>query len=142
MARWESSTGQTPEGVAFGGNGSADEVLAAAKNIRTFTEQIEGHTIRPSIDDALEKACAVICLGFGFHPQNLQLLTPTKGTDRWRPSVGHVSATTKGLNEGNYPTITTFLQGHLRLGPTPILNSCTAAQLLKWYRPTIMLAVT
>jgi hypothetical protein len=133
---------QTPEGVAFGGNSSADEVVAAAKNIRTFTEQIEGDTIRPAIDIALEKACAVICLGFAFHPQNLELLTPIKATQAWRPSVCHVSATTKGLNQGNYPTIRTFLQGHVRLNPEPILNPCTAAQLLKWFRPTIMMAVT
>jgi hypothetical protein len=130
-----------PEGVPFGGNDSADEVIAAANNIRTFTEQIEGDTIRPSIDDALEKACVVICLGFGFHSQNLELMK-RKDTDRWRPHVGHVSATTKGLNEGNYPTIKKFLNRHLGLGPEPILNSCRAAELLRWYRPTIMMAAT
>jgi hypothetical protein len=131
-----------PDGVPFGGNESAAEVIAAATNIRTFTEQIEGDNLRRSIDDALDKACVVICLGFGFHRQNLALLTRQDKTNTWRPNLTLISATTKGLHDANYPAIKTFLERDVRFAPPPILNSCSAAQLLQWLRPTIMMAAT
>jgi hypothetical protein len=118
----------------------SQEVTEAAKNIRTFTEQIEGETIPRAIDDAFECASVFIFLGFGFHPQNLELLKPFTPTGSFRPKATHVFATTFGIDPLNDFAIASHLRQDLRLPNNPTLVPCQAGELLINLRPTIGMA--
>jgi hypothetical protein len=130
---------QEQSGIRFGGNTKPEQTLeVATNNIRTFTEQIEGDTIPRSINEVLENAHLVIFLGFGFHEQNMRLLEPkTPGT--YRPSVGVVIGTTKGIDNKNNTAIENFMRNRLGL-LNPTLVSCKAEELLMQLRPTISMA--
>jgi hypothetical protein len=49
-----------------------------ANQIRTYTEEIYEDSQINCIKETVSKATLVILLGFGFHPQNLDILTSDK----------------------------------------------------------------
>jgi hypothetical protein len=65
--------------------------LKSSSRIRTFNEEVEDTTKIGQIRDAMCAASRVIFLGFHFHPQNLDLITPpnaqsgTANQLRYRP---------------------------------------------------------
>jgi hypothetical protein len=66
--------------------------LSYSKAIRTFTEQeIEKDVLR-SIRDEVSSAERIVFLGFGYHAQNIKLLTPRQNT-----SPKHIIGTARGL---------------------------------------------
>src|SRR5262249_35238317 len=78
----------------FGGDPSESQLVDLSDGIRTFTEEIRDQ------DQALkggrewiEQAAIVLFLGFGFHAQNMKLITPTK-----RSGFKNVYATVHGMS--------------------------------------------
>jgi hypothetical protein len=67
------------EGIPFGQQGlSADSLVALADDVRTFTEQIQSGAPLQAIRADMELAERIVFLGFGFHAQNMDLLTPAE----------------------------------------------------------------
>lgn len=58
------------------GETSHSRLIDAAAEIRTFTEQMDDALALKALRDAVEEAERVIFLGFAFHRQNLELMTP------------------------------------------------------------------
>jgi len=83
------------DGVAFGGRNSPHSLFAIAERIQTYTEQHQNTDVEERIDDALEAANLLIFLGFGFHPQNMDLITPREGSRRG--NIKHVIGTVFGI---------------------------------------------
>jgi hypothetical protein len=68
-------------GVAFGG-GIHDEadILSLSSRIRTLYEQEQEQSDFRAIQTIVEAAEIIVCLGFGYHPQNLEMLKPAGET--------------------------------------------------------------
>ncbi len=70
---------QNNDGVALGGDpyGEQDDIAQYAKNIRTFNEEVDKSAELQVIQQFLVDAKRIVFLGFHFHPQNVELITPT-----------------------------------------------------------------
>jgi hypothetical protein len=127
-------------GVRFGRPDSVDLRLVAGQ-IRTFGERIEEGEALRSIKALVEKAQTVVFLGFGFHRQNLALLTPADGAQGPR-----TYASTLGISPSDQAVITNELKRALRTGPNPnrspiepkvAFHADTCDQLLSEFRRTL-----
>jgi len=61
--------------VQFGQDGGVDQLLKIADQIKTFTEQTHSEEEKTEWREMLNIAQQVVFLGFGFHRQNMELLT-------------------------------------------------------------------
>lgn len=120
-------------GIGYGGPNSDNTILAASRTIRTFTEQFIDKELGERIVNALSEAKLVVFLGFGFHQQNMELLT-TPGR-AWNPLV---LATSKGIDPASHDEITRSLQNSLKTAEVA-LHDMTSTQLLVNLRPVITL---
>ncbi|MEM6907161.1 MAG: hypothetical protein AAF494_00660 [Pseudomonadota bacterium] len=57
------------------GEGRPDQIAAAYKQVRTFTERVEEGEELAAIKQSIANADRIVFLGFGFHRQNLELLS-------------------------------------------------------------------
>jgi hypothetical protein len=92
-------TGQVP----FGSKNC--DLLASANLIKTFSEQIEEQSALYSVKDTIRKAQKLVFLGFAFHRQNLELLSPTSECD-----VKAVYSTAFGVSKSDCQVV----EGELR----------------------------
>ena len=67
---------QSKEGIEFGAEADGFGLLKSSSRIRTFNEEVEDQTKIGEIRDAMCTASRIIFLGFHFHPQNMELITP------------------------------------------------------------------
>jgi hypothetical protein len=72
---WQQSDTVTTE---FGG-GFVEELLAASLELKTFTEQIEDSELLLAMESELYSASRIVFLGFGYHRQNIRLLSRPSG---------------------------------------------------------------
>jgi hypothetical protein len=103
---WEASAGR----VAFGET-DAVNLVDVARQIRTFTERIEEGEPLQAIRNAVDEADRIVFLGFGFHRQNLKLLTPAEPISRTRATV---YGTVMGISGGDQEDIRSDLNRVLR----------------------------
>ncbi len=61
--------------VPYGARLDEAALIEAAGRIRTFTEQIEDFEFLEAIRQSVSGAETLVFLGFGFHPQNMELLS-------------------------------------------------------------------
>lgn len=61
-------------GVRYGQDSRSVDLHDVARNLYTYTEQIEGESIIERIRHMVARAKCVVFLGFAFHPQNMELL--------------------------------------------------------------------
>lgn len=61
--------------VPYGAKLDEAALIEAAGRIRTFTEQIEDFEFLDAIRQSVSGAETLVFLGFGFHPQNMELLS-------------------------------------------------------------------
>ena len=73
-------------GIPFGATGTVDYV-GLSDNVKTYTEQQTAGDVLNAIAEAMFKAEQIAFLGFGYHEQNLDLLTPPKEL-RTKPVYG------------------------------------------------------
>jgi hypothetical protein len=77
--------------VPYGGAGDTD-LVNVAESLKTFTETVEDG-VATRIKDAVSEAESLIYLGFGYHPQNIELLTA-----RTKARVKRLFATMGGIS--------------------------------------------
>ena len=122
-------------GLGYGGIQSPAGIIAASQNIRTFTEQFTDQTIITDLEHAFYNAELIVFLGFGFHQQNVKLLSPGKGPRSIRPR--RVLATGYKMDNENYREVEGSLENNLRADDPARLFNMTATGLLERLRPTI-----
>jgi hypothetical protein len=127
---------QQPDGIPFGGSDDTlYEAVTAMKSIRTFTEQIEGSPILDDIRKALDEAQLMIILGFGFHPQNMQLFDAKHNRNAGSPIV-----TVFNLDERNYEAIAARLKGSAKIIADPLWLNLKCAEAMSKLRLRILMA--
>lgn len=74
MLRPYGSVGQLSDNMPFGCDPNYVDLISSSRGIRTFTEQMGSTEMRDRIREAVTEADTLVCLGFGFHKQNLDLI--------------------------------------------------------------------
>jgi hypothetical protein len=111
------------------------------KNIRTFTEQIDGSPVLAEINKAFDEADLLIILGFGFHQQNMKLFVPDYGDpSRWRPRLASLIATVFGLDDKNHDALCRHMRGPLRIEAAPMLVNMNCGDAMSKLRLSISMA--
>jgi hypothetical protein len=84
---------QEKGGLHFGGDphNNKPDLAALSANIRTYNEEVEDKVLIDKIHDRMLWAERVVFLGFHFHQQNVELITPVHGIER--KQVKHAYAT-------------------------------------------------
>jgi hypothetical protein len=72
---WQATEATMPYGSLDIG---LDRFVALAQQIRTYSERIREEKTLMEIHDAVARADTVIYLGCAYHPQNMQILTPSE----------------------------------------------------------------
>jgi hypothetical protein len=127
----------TPSFLQFGAMPRSDPFDMITR-IRTFTESEALHD-KENLSRVLVNASSIIFLGFGFHPQNLKLLTlsPTQQLRRAK-----VLATVLGVHTANLGELTSRLHSALRIdGDRVETHAMTASEMLQNLRMKIDIAV-
>ncbi|BCJ90820.1 hypothetical protein IZ6_15550 [Terrihabitans soli] len=128
---------QSPEGIPFGHEPIPCPVLMS-KNIQTYTEQKRDDGLSSAISEAIIKAELTVVLGFGFHPQNMQILVPTA-----RSSRNALFATVYGLDENNFDDLRNEITKKLQVDFSQIrLLPMKAEEMLIKLRPSITTLVS
>ena len=72
---------QDRAGLPYGGRRplGSNDIFQVATHIRTFYEQTMESEEIDRMQDVMASAERIVFLGFGFHPQNMRLLTPRSG---------------------------------------------------------------
>lgn len=86
---WEENGVETDFGRSVRGN----LLLSRAGQIKTFTEQVDDHESLNQIHKAVIEADKIVFLGFAYHQQNMELITPQK---KGKPNL--VLGTGKGVS--------------------------------------------
>lgn len=123
---WENPN--TP--VHYGADPERHDLAALAKNIRTFTEQVDDETVPEKMKQLVADAVQIVYLGFSFGSQNLDLLKP-ENCHLYKKSYG----TTLGLSRPNIQIIKTRLNNDLHVHSQSFMTSIdfeevTCAQIL------------
>jgi hypothetical protein len=84
----------TPQHVNFG-EVSVKNIIAAANQIKTFSENISNHSSLEKMKNFVEEAETIVFLGFGFHDQNVNMVFQGKA------NAIRVFATTYKLSDYN-----------------------------------------
>jgi hypothetical protein len=122
-------------GVAFGYHAKGEELLSIAmKRIVTFTESFEDSAMRDRIETDVGKAETVIFLGFGFHRQNMDLLTAPNKTQ-----IRNIFATAVGVSDSDLCQLSEEVSRALRPVGTglEVRNKLKCGQLFDEYQRSI-----
>lgn len=85
--------------IAFGGEIDPHRLLQMARSIRTYSESVESGSEMLSLQDDLATAQKVVFMGFGFHSQNLSLLSIPKEKAR---ATMKCYVTTSGISRARW----------------------------------------
>ena len=97
-----------PDGrVPFGMECGALDLLAISQRVKTFTERVDDPDVLKKMRDLVYEAEVVVFLGFGFHPQNMELIKPPKGS-----SAARVFATGRGISDSDCPVVEHQIKVH------------------------------
>lgn len=88
----------SPEYVPFGDE--SVDLVSASGRIKTFSESVDSE-IGSRIKALVDGADTLVFLGFGFHSQNMELLSPGDRFELDRPNRYRAFATTFGLSESD-----------------------------------------
>lgn len=80
----------------FGATAKESDLLLIAKQIRTFTEQIDDEQSLSEMRTIIATAHQIVFLGFAFHEQNMEILRPGN-----EAGISRVLATGKGLSDSD-----------------------------------------
>ena len=108
------------QGTEFGDDVTRVDLLPLIANIKTFTEQIEDEDLLTSIRSAVAEAETIAFLGFGFHPQNLDLIAP-----KTPPNAKRVFASAHGISNSDRNDIVgrlNILLKHPLTGQVPVFE--------------------
>jgi hypothetical protein len=134
--QFQHAEGAVPFGAQIGVN--HDQLFSLATNISTYTETQAGSATKAAIQHSVDTAGLFVILGFGFHEQNLQLLTGRA------PSIRrHLVATAVNVDQHNFGALKTRL-GHVfrcsDIDKIQLINF-DAYNLLRTLKPTLISAL-
>lgn len=98
-------------GVPFGARCNAPELLGLSQRVKTFTERVDDAEMVQKMREAMHNAEVVVFLGFGFHPQNMELIKPPRDAKTVR-----VFATGKGISDSDCGVVEQQIRGHFDKG--------------------------
>ena len=93
--------------VPFGLECSPSDLLTISQRVKTFTERVDDLEMVEKMCDAMHKAEVVVFLGFGFHPQNMELIKPPMNSN-----VLRVFATGKGISGSDCAVVEQQIRDH------------------------------
>jgi hypothetical protein len=100
-----------PHAIDFGAEPDGARLLDLAGQIKTFAEGTDPHSSDiDQIRQSLQTASRVVFLGFAYHKQNLELLSPS-------PMQGpgpRVYGTSFGISRSDVDVVTSMINGMLR----------------------------
>lgn len=116
---WEGKEGPVPFGHC-----SAHDIEVAAGQILTFTEQVENQNLVSGIKNAIKEADRIVFIGFGYHRQNLAMLSS--------PSGQHVEirGTSFGMSDSDTISVSNELEDIFGLEDKLTYNGHSYARLL------------
>jgi hypothetical protein len=82
--------------IAFGESDLHSRLINVAENIRTYTERTADYAQMNAMHQSINEAEQMVFLGFGFHHQNMQLLTPPA-----KISAKKIIATAQGISKAD-----------------------------------------
>lgn len=88
-------------------------LLAAVERIRTFSESVESDNMKQAVRREMDEAQNIVFLGFGFLPQNMDLLDSGLSLVGGKRFTPRVFATTLGLSDSDEGIIADQLIGML-----------------------------
>lgn len=97
--------------VPYGGEVNARRLIEIAARIRTYSEAFEETSDPSYVASALAETRRVVFLGFGFHPQNVQLLGASGG----QRTTLRCYATTEGIREPRIELIRNAIAAAMRV---------------------------
>ncbi len=124
--------------VPFGGTDNFDyDYVKLSDGIKTYTEQIASADILSQIHEQVSRAERIVLLGFGYHDQNILMLTPSKKLPL-KPVIG----TALGMSESDINVVREQLAGIFAGSVTGTLPAMqisdrTSADLLDYYTKTL-----
>jgi hypothetical protein len=68
------------KGIEFGQSTDYLNIGELSKSIKTYTERVEENELLSNLRQEVAEAETIVFLGFGFHPQNMNILAPTTKT--------------------------------------------------------------
>ncbi len=131
---------QAQDGIWFGQRTDRHQIIVrAANNIRTFTEGFTDTSLGEEISGALRNAHLVVFLGFGYHRQNMELLSIGEQRDARNDPEPTVLATKQGIHDENNGAVGRLISESLLVHPERLrLLNMPAHELLASLWPTIM----
>jgi hypothetical protein len=90
------------KGLMLGGDEQGQRLAELSAGIQTYTERIEDGDLVTDMRRMVAEAEVIVFLGFGFHKQNMELLTTPKGTkpSPWRPAIYATALGISGVGRG------------------------------------------
>jgi hypothetical protein len=125
---------QNRDGTEFGGEGL--DLFSVSNQIRTYTEEAQSEDIR-NIKSAIDAARTIVILGFGYHKQNIDVLSLAGGTNPRR-----IFMTTYGIPEENYAEIQIAVQNSMQSHLSPQYYNHGALTFMIRLRPSLVMAVS
>jgi hypothetical protein len=123
-----------PTYLAYGYGGHVN-TFDLVSRIRTYTESALHD--KQQLEQIVLNAGLFVILGFGFHPQNLDLLAVSQNVaNRERTRL---MATVRGIHQANLDVLRSKLQGALRIGDLIELHSMTTPEMLQQLRMKILI---
>lgn len=126
-----------PNGVLFGADPHSIDVEGTTERLKTYTERLNTDEAR-KIKEAFATAHMLVFLGFGFHEQNMLLLSP-----EFQCEATRVIATGKSLSEDDRRIIQHSIEEVCNNGIARsdiVVRDLTCSELFKEYRLTLQSA--
>lgn len=101
-----------PFGAHSGGHEARFDLESIAGQLLLYTEDSIKATISEDIRATIENSYQLICLGFGFHEQNLKILSPSN-----KEKIHRIYATSHGISEENLEEISNEIDFYFRSTP-------------------------
>ncbi len=117
--------------VEFGDSVSTARLLQAVAGIRTFTEQLADDQLTDHIKSSVGKSSLMIFLGFAFHKQNVELLTPRKAGNQRQVFATALNMSKPVADMLERKLASTFSDG--RPGRVSLDSDCTCGDLFDKY---------
>ncbi|MBL8831539.1 MAG: hypothetical protein JNL71_04050 [Rhodospirillales bacterium] len=118
---------------------SPELLLTLSKRIRTFTEGSASKDLKSTIVKLISEAELIVFLGFAYHKQNMQLLTPDADLDPKFPSA-RALGTAKGVSQSDRDVIEFSIKAMQRpvfLWSEAELKDASCSELLDAYKRTL-----
>lgn len=133
--------GSPTQEIEFGKDTEGLNIVDLSKSIKTYTEQIEEDESLENLRQEVAEAETIVFLGFGFHPQNMNLLAPatkTKIRQVYATAFNISGPDTVAIKNQIYSTLSSAgIPGHFSIDRIQVRNNLTCEKLFTEYQRTL-----